>query len=250
MKTSGDKGSGPTSSQGELVSSSAVDGGRSSESLLSSSLGMTISYPSDGSNSTMAPGGAQRRTPSGCRGGGDSHLWRGNRNRPETRGVTSQQRKNQCRAMKFRQQTDTTHLTKLIHKRGNTEFVWEQDKMVITKHTKVLSVLNQRALRYRRRGHHRIEADEMLYNEALDETGTVDTVPLSDSDNGSSLNSCTQEPVQQFLARKGISDELLMVNGVAPGKKTVGVLRLVMENINEYEQQSRKMRIARCQRDL
>ena len=94
--------------------------------------------------------------------------------------------------------------------------------MTITKHTKVLSVLEQRALRYRRKGHNKIEADEALYNEALDETGTVDTAPLSDSDDDISINSYTQEPVQQFLARKGIADDMGLIRCLKEVRQRLG----------------------------
>ena len=46
--------------------------------------------------------------------------------------------------------------------------------MNITKHASVLSALDKRALRYRRKGQTQ-DYDDILYDEALDETGTVDT---------------------------------------------------------------------------
>ena len=40
----------------------------------------------------------------------------------------------------------------------------------VTKHSNVLSALEKRALRYRSKGQKEVDQDEVLYNEALDET--------------------------------------------------------------------------------
>ena len=54
--------------------------------------------------------------------------------------------------------------------------------MSITKHHLVLSALEKRALRYHRKGQLQVDMDTVLYENALDETGTVSTSGLSDSD--------------------------------------------------------------------
>ena len=53
--------------------------------------------------------------------------------------------------------------------------------MGITRHAKVLGALEKRALRYRRKGQAPIDKDKALYNEAIDETGTVPLGGLLDS---------------------------------------------------------------------
>ena len=50
------------------------------------------------------------------------------------------------------------------------------------KHKTVLNVLEQRAERFRLGKDSQQSLDERLYEEALDETGTVDTEPLSEID--------------------------------------------------------------------
>ena len=57
--------------------------------------------------------------------------------------------------------------------------------MNITRHQSVLSCLEKRALRYQKYGPTLEQMDEVLYQEALDETGTVPIGSLAESDNGS-----------------------------------------------------------------
>ena len=109
--------------------------------------------------------------------------------------------------------------------------------MGVTKHSRVLSALEKRALRYRRKGQKEVDQDEVLYNEALDETGTVSTAALSDSDDESLGSGTFRESITAaeaaFLEREaisGISDDLLNVHGFAPGPKPEGVTRLIYEN--------------------
>ena len=81
-------------------------------------------------------------------------------------------------------------MTTLIDEWGNKQFVRERGRMSKTKHTTVLSVLEKRALRYRRRVHNEVDKDEALISQAIDGTRTVDTSPLTDSDSDS-INSFT-----------------------------------------------------------
>ena len=108
--------------------------------------------------------------------------------------------------------------------------------MNITQHERVMNALEMRALRYRNRGK-QLDEDALLYNSALDETGTVSTADLTDSDTESvsslevrqQINITEQLEVQKI---RGVADEVLQVHGVAPGKKPDGVKRLLMENPN------------------
>ena len=51
-----------------------------------------------------------------------------------------------------------------------------------TKHAKVMSALEKRALRFCNKGQRQVDQDEVLFNKAIDETGTVLTVGVTDSD--------------------------------------------------------------------
>ena len=67
--------------------------------------------------------------------------------------------------------------------------------MNITKHARVLSALEKRAERYRNRSQKMSDPDDLLYSAAIDETGTVDTAALTDSDlesEGSTEEASTQ----------------------------------------------------------
>ena len=108
--------------------------------------------------------------------------------------------------------------------------------MTLCKHSRVLSALEKRALRYHRKG--QLDADEVLYNEAIDETGTVSTASLTDSDGESDEESLGRQNITATAttleeeAVRGISDDLLNVHGIAPGAKPEGVSRLIYENID------------------
>ena len=127
-------------------------------------------------------------------------------------------------------------MTTLIDEWGNREFVKERGRMSKTKHTTVLSVLEKRALRYRRRGHNKVDKDEALISQAIDETGTVDTSPLTDSDSDS-ITSFTCETEQHLLELKGVSKELLSVHGWHRERRQRGsqdsLWRIVMELIQQ-----------------
>ena len=97
--------------------------------------------------------------------------------------------------------------------------------MGLTKHVRVLAALELRALRYRNKEHTQVDQDQVLYDQALDETGTVDTAGLTDSDTKSMGEQQQQQQWDQEVSRKemeemaGISDKVLEVHGVAPGRK-------------------------------
>jgi len=73
---------------------------------------------------------------------------------------------------------------------------------------------------------------EVLYENALDETFTVATAGLSDSD-AEDRNTITMEYTER-VEINGVSNELLEVHGVSPGKKPDGVTRLIYENPNGF----------------
>ena len=114
----------------------------------------------------------KRRAPSGENNG--ERLGTSRRRKDITRGQpSSRERRDRQRATKFRCRQDTTRVTELIDAQGNREFTRQQGRMIRTKHTNVLSALEKRALRYRSRGQKQVDPDKVLYDEAIDETGTV-----------------------------------------------------------------------------
>ena len=91
-----------------------------------------------------------------------------------TRGQpSSRERRDRRRATQFRRSKDITRVTELIDAQGNRELIRQQGRMSRTKHSNVLSALEKRALRFRSKGQNQVDLDEVLYNEAIDETGTV-----------------------------------------------------------------------------
>ena len=136
--------------------------------------------------------------------------------------TTSRGRQDQQRAARFRTRQETSHVIRLVDEYGNQRFVCQQGRMGITKHQTVLSALEKRALRYRKKGHKQADMDEILYENALDETGTVSTAALSESENEfSDAESTYYNVTTEYTERmeiEGVSDEVLTVHGIAPGK--------------------------------
>ena len=96
----------------------------------------------------------------------------------------------------------------------------------------MLSVLEKRALRYRRKGQSQVDMDDVLFNEAIDETGTVSTASLTDSDN-ESLGNRIIEAEATYLEQEemqGVSNDLLTIHGMVPRPKPEEVTRLIYEN--------------------
>ena len=105
--------------------------------------------------------------------------------------------------------------------------------MSITRHNSVLSALEKRAIRYRNKGQ-QPDYDAQLYRDALDETGTVSTAILTDTDEDSISSEegdyiRTAEQLERTEIRE-VDHELLKIHGVAPGRKVEGVTRMGYEN--------------------
>ena len=54
--------------------------------------------------------------------------------------------------------------------------------MGLIKHVNILAALEIIALQYHNKGHAKADQDKILYDEAMDETGTINTSELSDFD--------------------------------------------------------------------
>ena len=110
--------------------------------------------------------------------------------------------------------------------------------MEITKHSSVLSALEKRALRFRRKGRTLDELDDQLYQEAIDETGTVDTTGITGgvgSAPGDELGGDNNIALAEYLEvmrAKGSLDDLLRVHGAVPSAKSEGVTRVIYKNFN------------------
>ena len=116
---------------------------------------------------------------------------------------------------------DTLRVTTLVGESRDTRIVRERGKMGLVKHDRIMAALESRALRYRNGNETGADHDEILYNEALDETGTVATEGLTDTDVEFLEDSTSTEGAEARETQEvdGVNDELLEVHGVAPGKK-------------------------------
>ena len=113
--------------------------------------------------------------------------------------------------------------------------------MGLIKHVNILAALEMRALRYHNKGHAKADQDKILYDEAMDKTGTIDTAELSDfyvdalGEQYQKNLTATRLEMEEIME---ISDEILEVHGVAPGRKEEGVTRVIYENIDGLNKRS------------
>ena len=82
----------------------------------------------------------------------------------------------------FRTRQETTQATKLLDAHDNKRVIRQHGKMGLTKNVNILAALEMRALWYHNKGHGKAYQDEILNDEAMDETGTIDIAELSDFD--------------------------------------------------------------------
>ncbi len=97
----------------------------------------------------------------------------------------------------------------------------------MTLHQNVLTALEHRALRYQNSKSYEELEDERLMEEAIDETGTVSCAIVGEDDE-------SRVDVEEQLRReiREVSDYLLDLHGVPPGRKGEGITRLIYENLN------------------
>jgi hypothetical protein len=97
----------------------------------------------------------------------------------------------------------------------------------VTPHQKVLTALDQRAAQYQNRWTYEELEDEQLVNKAFDETGMI----LCTTDRSEERSRVVvEEQLKQEI--RGVSEYLLEVHGLPPGRKGDGVTRLIYENLN------------------
>ena len=73
-------------------------------------------------------------------------------------------------------------MIKIIDAQGNTNYVRQHGRISLTKHSRVMSALEKRALWYRRKGQEVVDKDEALSKEDIGVAGTVLTEGLTESD--------------------------------------------------------------------
>ena len=125
----------------------------------------------------------------------------------------------------------------MVDEYGNNEFVRQHSQMNLTKHINVLSTLEKRALRYIKKGQVHLDKDEVLYNDAIDETGAVSTASLINPDaecKEKYLYEKRRAEQREIEEIKGGTDEVLKVHGIAPRKKGEVVTRGIYENKNGF----------------
>ena len=121
----------------------------------------------------------------------------------------------------FRTRQETTRVTKLLDSHGNKRVIRQHGKMGLIKHVNILAALEMRALRYQNKGHVKEDQDEILYDEAMDETCTIDTAELSDFDAdalGEQYQKILTATTLEMKEIMEIADKILEVHGVAPGQ--------------------------------
>ena len=79
----------------------------------------------------------------------------------------------------FRTRQETTRVTKVLDAHGNKRVIRQHVKMGLTKHVNILAALEMRTLRYHNKGYAKADQDEILYNEAMDETNTIPLIQKS-----------------------------------------------------------------------
>ena len=109
------------------------------------------------------------------------------------------------------------------------EFARRRGRISRTKYSKVISVLEKRALCFCNKDQKQIDQDVVLFNKTITKTDTVSTVGLTGSDNGETVTGITSA-IATYLENKeiqGVSNNLLNAYDIASGAKSEGVTRLI-----------------------
>jgi hypothetical protein len=97
----------------------------------------------------------------------------------------------------------------------------------VTLHQTVVTALEHRAIQYQNSLTYKELEDERLLDEVIDETGTV---PCASE--GGDKKSQLEVEEQLRIEIRGVSEYLLEVHGLAPGRKGDGFTRLIYEHLN------------------
>ena len=138
------------------------------------------------------------------------------------RGNGGRRRRRQARARSFRTRQETQRTIELVDVLGNRRTIRNRGRLNNISHQFILAALERRSLKFRR--HSKYGEDGSSFN--VDETGTVEVEDRHRQEEE------VQRAKREFQELRGVSDEVLKVHGIAPGKKPEGVTRLIYENVN------------------
>ena len=133
---------------------------------------------------------------------------------------------NQQHACRFRNLCDTSRRIQLIDNFGTRRYIKQRGRSNVTQHMFVLMALEQQACRYQECQSYEELEDERLLNVAIKETGMV-AAPLME-DNIERIRIAEQEVSKEIEV---VSEYLLKVHGLPPGRKREGVTRVIYENL-------------------
>ena len=114
---------------------------------------------------------------------GKRNIWRPRKNICHPKGKS---RRGQRRAAHFKTRCETQQRITLIDAYGNRKLIEKQGRLGRTKHKTLLAALQERSRRFSRGKLTEDDLDQIIYTEALDETGTVATEGLTGSEDESS----------------------------------------------------------------
>jgi hypothetical protein len=121
----------------------------------------------------------------------------------------------------FRNRGDSCRNIHVVDNKGNPLIISQAGHLNTIRHMSILSALEHWANRFRKKGN-LIDSKTRLHSWMLDETGTINTGLIG---HGEILQ-------QEQINIRGVSEEVLEVHGVLPGRKEEGITRLLYENAN------------------
>ncbi len=127
----------------------------------------------------------------------------------------------------FRNLCDSTQTIKLIDEYGTCQYIKQQGRLGVTQHQTVLTALEHGALRYQNSRTYKELDNKQLLDEAIDEMGTI---PCANKGGEKMSRVDVEEQLKKEI--RGVSEYLLEVHGLPPGRKGDGVTRLIHENLN------------------
>ena len=119
----------------------------------------------------------------------------------------------------------------MIDEYDNRSTVSQGNRMNPIRNNDIQRVLKVRSERFEHGEGFQELIDRTTYEAELDETETISTASLTDSEADGDRLGLTMEAIDT-LEVSLMDDDLLRVHGKAPGKKEDGVTRLVYENAN------------------
>jgi hypothetical protein len=130
----------------------------------------------------------------------------------------------QQRACRLWYLCDSTQRIKIIDEFGTHQYIKQWGRLNVTQHQTVLTTHECRALRYQNSRTYKELEDEQLLDEAIDETGTI---PCA----GKGGDEMSWVEVAEQLKKEimGVSEYLLDVHGLPPGRKGTGLRGLYMK---------------------